>query len=499
MLNYILRRLLWMVPTILIILMVNFAMMRLRTPSLVEEMTQGGRGEGGMQADKGTAANITKHLCKFRLAGYDLPSIINLRGFEDRQDFIVTLQQIEGSAQALKESERRELQTKLWLKGHFALEPLAEILRDDSLIHLHAPAAEAFVYCALRPMTPEDLQKPESWKKDVSALNLSLPENLIRYHNDPIKGFVLDDSSEIAQQRRQNLLAIWTQHSTNWQRTTWKKLKAVFLETGFTEIMRQLCTGKLYSETRQEFAFTLIADRWQVTVWINALALMLAWTISIPLGIHSARRTGTLEDQTTTSSLFFLWALPPFFVGTLFRHHFCTAYQGPNGTVISSWFPHAGLSSSGSEWLSTPAWLLDIAWHGILPLIVLTYFSFTALSRYMRGQLLDQLRADYVRTARAKGCSEDRIVYRHALPNSLITMITLGSHLLADLFGGALVVELLWSVPGLGRLMLDAAILRDAPLLMATTLISVVLLLVGILIADILYAVVDPRIRGRYA
>jgi len=116
----------------------------------------------------------------------------------------------------------------------------------------------------------------------------------------------------------------------------------------------------------------------------------------------------------------------------------------------------------------------------------------------MRANVLEQLNADYVRTARAKGCDEDRIVYRHVTRNSMVTMITLGSGLLSELFGGFVIVEWIFSINGLGSLLIDAALQRDAPLVMGSTLISVVLLLVGILVADICYALVDPRMRSRY-
>jgi len=128
----------------------------------------------------------------------------------------------------------------------------------------------------------------------------------------------------------------------------------------------------------------------------------------------------------------------------------------------------------------------------------LSYASFVSLSRYLRGNLIEQLGSDYVRTARAKGVSEDAIVNRHAFRNSSLTLITLSSGLLAELFGGVLIVEMIFSINGLGWLLLDAARQQDAPLIMASTVVSVGLLLVGILVADILYAVVDPRIRTRY-
>jgi peptide/nickel transport system permease protein len=149
--------------------------------------------------------------------------------------------------------------------------------------------------------------------------------------------------------------------------------------------------------------------------------------------------------------------------------------------------------------MPTTTYLLDLLWHAALPLVTLTYASFVALSRYLRADLIEQLHGDYIRTARAKGGDDDRVVYRHALPNSTLTLITLSSGLLAELFSGALLVELIFSINGLGRLLLDAALQQDAPLIMGATVVQVGLLLIGILIADLCYGLADPRIRSRYA
>jgi peptide/nickel transport system permease protein len=136
--------------------------------------------------------------------------------------------------------------------------------------------------------------------------------------------------------------------------------------------------------------------------------------------------------------------------------------------------------------------------HLVLPVLALAAAPLATTMRMTRASFLEHAAADYARTARAKGCDEDRVVYRHCLRNSLITMITLGAGLLAELFGGVLIVEQIFSISGLGRLLLDAAVAQDAPLLMAATVVQVGLLLVGILAADLLYTVADPRLRSRY-
>jgi peptide/nickel transport system permease protein len=352
----------------------------------------------------------------------------------------------------------------------------------------------ALSYCAYITIDRLTLEKmPGEQLQRIQGRNEVLRNNRILYLNNRDSGALVNDAQ--AAEKRARLLALFAnpQVQREYAERAGNAVGAVLFHTGFTDFMSKLFTGTLYSESRKEYVFTVIADRWHVTFWLNTLSIIIAWAISIPLGIHSARRKDTLEDQVTTTGLFVAWSMPAMFFGTLLLYHFCTDSSG-----AKAWFPSSGLSSDGAVWLPTGQYLLDLLWHAFLPLLVLSYASFTSLSRYMRANVLEQLDADYVRTARAKGCSDDQVVYSHATRNSLVTMITLGSGLLADLFSGALIVELIFSIPGLGWLMLDAAIQQDGPLLMGSTVISVSLLLVGILIADLLYGVADPRLRSRY-
>jgi peptide/nickel transport system permease protein len=504
---YIIRRLLLMIPTFIGILIITFAVLRLQGPTLVEQMQSGaGGGRGGEGAGAGLAGerkaqgaskNVENYIDRFRRAGLDRPALINGRGFWSKDTVVDLLRQTAANGPYRdRPSVRGRIEKQdLWLGGRLLVEPLAAVLRDDTLKELHGPASTAFALCAYTSLEPRDLTRLSNDELGrVRARNEILRDHRIDYRNLSGTGFVLDDPDHDA--KRTALLAVFDDPANRAlfvrsRATAWGALLA---ETGFCDFMGKLFTGSLYSETRKDYVFSVIADRWYITFWLNLIAILIAWSVSIPLGIHSARRLGTWEDRATTTGLFLLWSLPSFFVGTLLLYHFCTDSAG-----AKAWFPNRGLSSDGALWLPTGAYLLDLAWHAFLPLLVLSYASFTALSRYMRANLLEQLNADYVRTARAKGVSDDAVVYRHAARNSLVTMVTLGAGLLSDLFGGVLVVELIFSIPGLGWLMLDAAIQQDAPLLMGSTVISVVLLLFGILVADILYAVVDPRLRSRYA
>lgn len=501
MLGYVIRRLLLMIPTFIGILIINFAVLRLQGPTLVEQMqVAGGMGEGasaggGDRKVQGAAKDVENYLDRFRRAGNDLPAILNLRGFHDEDDYAGWLRDtIANGPHQDKPSKRNRLEKELWLAGPQAVAPLVAVLADQANADIHALAAQALSYCAYITLNPRDLSRmPGAELQRIQQRNEILRNNRILHSNSRESGLTVVDPK--AAEKRATLLALFAEPQTqvDYVARSGHPLAAMVLGTGFVDFMVKLATLDLYSESRKEYVFTVIADRWSITFWLNTIAILIAWAVSIPLGIRSARRIGTLEDRTTTSTLFLAWSMPSMFLGTLLLYHFCT-----DTAASKALFPNRGLSSDGSLWFPTGAYLLDLLWHAFLPLVVLSYASFTALSRYMRANLLEQLDADYVRTARAKGCTDDTVVYRHASRNSLITMITLGSGLLAELFSGALIVELIFSIPGLGWLMLEAAVERDAPLLMGSTVISVSLLLVGILIADLLYAVADPRIRSRY-
>jgi peptide/nickel transport system permease protein len=141
------------------------------------------------------------------------------------------------------------------------------------------------------------------------------------------------------------------------------------------------------------------------------------------------------------------------------------------------------------------AWLLDRLWHLVLPIVCLTYGGLAYLSRLTRASMLEVIREDYVRTARAKGLSERVVIFKHALRNALLPLITLFAFLLPSMFGGSVIIESIFSVPGMGQLGFEAVLSRDYPVIMAITTISAFLTLAGLLISDILYAALDPRIK----
>jgi peptide/nickel transport system permease protein len=230
-----------------------------------------------------------------------------------------------------------------------------------------------------------------------------------------------------------------------------------------------------------------LKERIPVSVKLSGLSLMFAYLISIPLGIYSATHRYSRGERVTTVVLFGLYSLPSFWVATM-----AIVYLG--GGDFWYVFPSSGLLSPNSE--SWPLWqrVADQAWHLVLPVTCLTYYTLAVLSRYMRGSMLETIRQDFIRTARAKGLSEGVVVYRHALRNSLIPIITLMSDVLPALIGGSIVIETLFNIPGMGLLSYEAIFARDYTLLMAVFTMSALLTLLGIVIADFLYTLADPRI-----
>lgn len=234
--------------------------------------------------------------------------------------------------------------------------------------------------------------------------------------------------------------------------------------------------------------FDRIGDALPVTLTLNIITLILIYVISIPMGIVAAVRKDSLFDRGSSLVLFILYSLPAFWIGLLLLNYF-------SGGEYLNLFPLGGFTSDGMADASWWQRAGDVAWHLVLPVITLTYGSFAFLSRYTRANMLEVINQQYITTARAKGLSEKRVVFVHAFRNSLIPLITLMATLLPGLLGGSVIVEQIFSIPGMGLLAFDSILARDIPVVMAIAAVSALLTLVGILFADITYALVDPRIR----
>ncbi|MBD2628114.1 ABC transporter permease [Trichormus variabilis] len=231
---------------------------------------------------------------------------------------------------------------------------------------------------------------------------------------------------------------------------------------------------------------SLLLERVPATLLLAIASLITTWAIAIPLGILAAVKQNRGTDKVLQVISYAGQGFPSF-ITALFLLFFAqlTTPLFPVGNMTS--IDHAELTGLGK--------ILDILWHMILPLIALSITSFAGLQRIMRGQLLDVLRQDYIQTARAKGLPENRVIYVHALRNAINPLITLLGFELASLLSGAFITENFFNWPGLGKLTLQAVLAKDQYLVMASLVMSAVLLIIGNLIADLMLKAADPRIK----
>ena len=230
-----------------------------------------------------------------------------------------------------------------------------------------------------------------------------------------------------------------------------------------------------------------IFERLPITISINLFSLFLILTVAIPLGVLAATYKNSLFDKATTVFVFVGFAVPTFWLALLLMILF---------GVHLGWLPISGLKSLNYEYLPTAAQLWDRLSHLILPILLSAFGGLAGLSRYMRSNMLEVIRQDYITTAKAKGLSQRAVVFKHALRNALMPVITILGLSIPGLIGGSVIFETIFAIPGMGQLFYASVMARDYPTIMGILVIGAVLTLLGNLIADVSYALVDPRIRA---
>ncbi len=322
--------------------------------------------------------------------------------------------------------------------------------------------------------------------------------------------------------------------------TTGVRWLRCFTETHYATWMGQLFRGDLGESTHERKpVLEVLPERIKVTLLLAVLSILLAYLIAIPLGIYSASKPYTLGDRVTTTGLFILYSLPSFWVGNLMIL-FCTGGERRGTSHVLLWSGvllvcllgligvvllaekrgrtrerAALLSCLGLPLMAVMGWVVyqqfnffpyrstrignptgmaDWLTQTTLPLLCYTYASFAYLSRQMRASMMETIRADFIRTARAKGLPERVVVLKHALRNSLIPILTIMANVLPALIGGSVIIEQVFEIQGMGKLAFESVFNRDYPVVMAIALFSALLTLVGILLSDVSYALADPRI-----
>ncbi len=290
----------------------------------------------------------------------------------------------------------------------------------------------------------------------------------------------------IARQRASNPL------STKTYQEWLAQLNAVYgldkgILPGFAGWMRNAVRGEFGESWHYGIPVT---EKFNQVVWysfiINIITFLVQILIAIPLGIIAARKQYSKTDYAITVFALMGISLPTFFLATILKYVF---------SIRLGWFDLYGLT--GRFFNSMTPWeqVVDMAYHMVLPIVTLMMLSIGGLMRYTRTNMLEVLNSDYIRTARAKGLSEKVVINKHAFRNTLIPLVSYMSYLIPSMFGGAMITETLYQIPGIGYVSYQAMIRGDIPFAMFYTTFLILLTQVSLLVADIMYAVVDPRVR----
>jgi microcin C transport system permease protein len=242
----------------------------------------------------------------------------------------------------------------------------------------------------------------------------------------------------------------------------------------------------------------LMKERLPITLLINSVSLPLVYITAVFLGMQAARKRGGTMDISMGTVMLGLWSIPVIWAGVMLQGYLTS-------DEYFRWFPTVGLHDVKADAMtflpsgSAPpgigrGWLLDTIWHLLLPILCLTYGQFAYLSKLARTAMLETMNADFVRTARAKGLDETNVLYQHVLRNSLIPLITVAAHILPAMIAGSVVVETIFGIDGMGKLMVEAVQQRDREVVLSGTLVAGALGLLGYLLADVGYAIADPRV-----
>ncbi len=248
---------------------------------------------------------------------------------------------------------------------------------------------------------------------------------------------------------------------------------------------RDLFTGKTVSWKDNQPVLLKIFERFLNSLPLFLVGTILTWTLSFPIGIRAAIFRGGFYDRSTTFFSYLLISIPGFFFAYILIIFVVTRFQ----------IPVIGMETFGlgdASWLRT---MMDRVWHLFIPSVLGATGGIAVLSRYVRSQMLEVEGQDYVRTAKAKGLPSEQVHYKHALRNALLPFVTMFGLILPGLIGGSVIIESIFSWPGMGRMAYEAILARDYPVILTVNFISAVLVLIGTFISDVLYLVVDPRIR----
>jgi peptide/nickel transport system permease protein len=489
MFKYALKRILTFIPMLIAISLLSFVISINAPGDPVERLSKAAGSEGSAEQQSGASKKVKQELRKklgldlpiFYLSITDLAASDTLYKVQDKyhKANLEALTHQSGNWQAVSDYYSSLLTLQ---KAHQQVDAKAIVANNPSLsLNAVNESANQFGF--------EIGSLLETSDKNIVALKFEKMNSLLE---ENIFLSDLEDALTNVKQTRENLFTNTTRWKTYIPAISWYGSKNQYH-------LWLLGNGKdRKGLLRGDFGISYIDSQpiqdkiWQkvgISFSLSLISIFLAYLISIPIGIYSAYRKDSAVDKGMSLVLFILYSMPTFFVGTLLLLQFAN----PDNL---SWFPVSGIQDPT---LFNPEWSLWMKLKHrmpflILPIITYTYGSFAFLSRIMRIGMIDVVSQDYIRTARAKGLGERKVILKHALRNSLLPIITVFAAIFPMAIGGSIIIEVIFSIPGMGVEVFNSILNYDYPMIITVFTLSGFLTMVGYLVADILYAVVDPRI-----
>jgi peptide/nickel transport system permease protein len=489
MLKYTFKRILVFIPMLIAISLLSFIISVNAPGDPVERLSKAAGTEGSAEQQSGASKKIKQELRK--KLGLDLPIFYLSIGNMASTDTLYKVQDRyhKSNLEALTHQCGNWQAVSDYYHSLLAFQKLHESFKVEDILATERGLSKNKINEALNQSSFEVGSLLETYKVEVLDVKFEKLENMYAT-NSFLNPF--DKQFQIVKDARANM-------QTN--TTNWKTLIPAIQWYGTKNQYHHWLFGNDEGREgvlRGDFGISYIdsqpiADKIWSKVWISFslsfFSIILAYLISIPIGIYSAYKKDSMMDRGSSLVLFILYSMPSFFVGTILL----LLFANPD---YYSWFPVSGIqdpTSFNAQWS-----FLEKAGHRlpylILPIFTYTYGSFAFLSRIMRVGMIDIVSQDYIRTARAKGLGEKKVILKHALRNSLLPIITVFAAIFPMAIGGSIIIETIFSIPGMGLEVFNAILNYDYPMIITVFTLSGFLTMVGILVADILYAVVDPRI-----
>lgn len=486
MLVYVAKRLLIMIPTFFGVSFMIWLVMTLAPGEPGGDQMRGSFGADATQdLENRERENLSQRMFREQFA-LNRPRFWNDWATLDAEEVRAELAVVREGIRAHGSGRVKEAQRQLEDWGNFAVPALMDLLErttgeeQDAVLRYLKLCAYQFktVYEKDHVPTEAEVERDRQIQRD----------------NDALKARNLSWRRGASQEERAAAVAGWKQWYAQQQATGrwsyrdsfWERLGIAVGDTQFLRYWSNLVQGKWgLSFKTKEPVLGIIVSKLKYSLSLAVPAFIIAWILAVFLGVTSAAKHNSAVDQGIGVGLFMLYSIPSFLMATVVQAALA---------VELGWFPTSLFESPGAETLNTWDRFMDVLEHLVLPLFCYTYGAVAFISRQARSGMLEVMQSDYIRTARAKGVKEGVVLWKHALRNGMMPLITLLGTALPVLLAGSVVIEWIFQIPGFGRLMIDSIFNKDYNVVMGISLISAMLTLVGLLIADILYAAVDPRV-----